>query len=224
MDKTNITITICIEELEELFDILNKNFFDDELERPVLTLNPNTNKQTAYGWCTTKKIWHDLNRNTSHYEITICPEFIDRPLEEIVGTMLHEMVHLYNLHINVKDCSRNSSYHNKRFKTEAECRGLVIEHDKTYGWTKTSLNQEAKDFVKKLNFKLTPIVRGNRQKISFDEDENEEDQDQDQDQGQEKKQKVWKYICPACGCSVRATKIVHIKCMDCDEEMIEEKK
>ena len=29
-----------------------------------------------------------------------------------------------------------------------------------------------------------------------------------------------KYICPCCGNSVRATKCVHIACMDCREEMV----
>ena len=30
-----------------------------------------------------------------------------------------------------------------------------------------------------------------------------------------------KYICPCCGLSVRATRTVRIKCIECDEEMIE---
>lgn len=29
-----------------------------------------------------------------------------------------------------------------------------------------------------------------------------------------------KYVCPCCGNSVRATKCVHIACMDCREEMV----
>jgi len=30
-----------------------------------------------------------------------------------------------------------------------------------------------------------------------------------------------KYVCPCCGNSVRATKEVHIACMDCQQTMIE---
>ena len=29
-----------------------------------------------------------------------------------------------------------------------------------------------------------------------------------------------KYVCPCCGNSVRATKCVHIACMDCQAEMV----
>ena len=42
-----------------------------------------------------------------------------------------------NLAHGVQDCSRGGNYHNKRFKEEAERRGLVISHHPTYGWTLT---------------------------------------------------------------------------------------
>ena len=29
-----------------------------------------------------------------------------------------------------------------------------------------------------------------------------------------------KYVCPCCGMSVRATKVVNIACMDCDEQLL----
>ena len=29
-----------------------------------------------------------------------------------------------------------------------------------------------------------------------------------------------KYACPCCGMSVRATKVVNIACMDCDEQLL----
>jgi len=39
------------------------------------------------------------------------------------------------------------------------------------------------------------------------------------DGGQQKKSR--KLICPGCGCSVRATKVVHLACLDCKLPMFE---
>ncbi len=215
MQRVSITKNISI--LEELFDVLNKQFFNSVLEKPVITLNPgstNRNKGTTVtlGWCTTKKIWIDKEKNMSYYEITICPEFIDRGIEEICATLLHEMTHLYNLYNGVKDVSRSGYYHNKNFKREAECHGLVIEFVKTIGWSKTSLNNYAKAFCNNLDIKLEKFVR---QAPYFLDDKK-----QDDDNKNEKKRSI-KYVCPECGISVRATKVVRIKCEDCNESMID---
>ena len=35
-----------------------------------------------------------------------------------------------------------------------------------------------------------------------------------------KKSSSRKYVCPCCGMSVRATKVVNIACMDCDEQLL----
>ena len=37
-----------------------------------------------------------------------------------------------------------------------------------------------------------------------------------------KKSSSRKYVCPGCGISVRATKVVHIGCLDCGMPMVEE--
>lgn len=46
--------------IENLFDILNNHFFNNSLDRPILTLNPGSNnrnkgKSVILGWCSTKK-------------------------------------------------------------------------------------------------------------------------------------------------------------------------
>lgn len=63
------------------------------------------------------------------------------------------MVHLYNLQIGVQDTSRSGTYHNKKYKEAAEQHGLIVDKDSKYGWTKTSLNDEAKAFVEGLQDK-----------------------------------------------------------------------
>lgn len=81
-------------------------------------------------------------------EISLNPEHLNRPIEGILGTLLHEMIHLYCFSNNIKDTSNNCVYHNKRFKKEAEERGLIIEHAKTIGWSVTTLQPNTKELIK----------------------------------------------------------------------------
>lgn len=127
-----------IEKLESLFSSFNQKFYNGELQTPVITVSPDTTKG-AYGWCTSWKAWSNLDpdskttdisqmskadldamQNEGFYEINICAEHLARPFEQVAETLLHEMVHLYNLQIGVQDTSRNGTYHNKKFKEAAE--------------------------------------------------------------------------------------------------------
>lgn len=113
-----------IEKLENLFSKFNERFYNGELQTPVITVSPDTTKG-AYGWCTAWKAWSnkepktvkDVSKLTKEdveaakkddgfYEINICAEHLARPFEQIAETLLHEMVHLYNLQIGVQDTSR----------------------------------------------------------------------------------------------------------------------
>ena len=69
------------------------------------------------------------------------------------ATLLHEQCHLYNLLHGIKDTSNHNRYHNKRFKKVAEEHGLIVEYYTSVGWSKTSLSEETKAYVKKLNIK-----------------------------------------------------------------------
>lgn len=217
----NNSLREVIEKLENLFDILNGKYFDNELQRPVITVSPDTTKG-SYGWCTCWKAWKtgevksflnmtedEINawKNEGFYEINLCAEYLNRSFEQIAGTMLHEMVHLYNVNQGVQDCSRSGTYHNKRFKESAEAHGLIVESTEKYGYAKTTLNEQSKAFVNNLNNKNFEL---RREKCSK------------QKKGG-KKSSSRKYVCPVCGAIVRATKEVHIMCADCDELMIEEK-
>ena len=104
-----------IEKLESLFSSFNQKFYNGELQTPVITVSPDTTKG-AYGWCTSWKAWSNLDpdskttdisqmskadldamQNEGFYEINICAEHLARPFEQVAETLLHEMVHLYNL-------------------------------------------------------------------------------------------------------------------------------
>lgn len=197
-----------IQQLEDLFEIFNYKYFNEELSRPVITISPDT--KGAYGWCTSYKAWKETGyESEGYYEINICAEYLSRPYEDVAGTMLHEMVHLYNLEQEVKDTSRAGTYHNKRFKDAAEAHGLNVENTEKYGWSKTSLTEEARKEVEDF---MTSINKAN-----FDLYRETETKEKKKGKSNSKK-----YVCPCCGLIIRATKEVKVVCYECDELLIEE--
>lgn len=139
--------------------------------------------------------------------------------------MLHEMCHLacavgYGSKIldengnpePIKDTSNNGVYHNKRFKTMAEAHGLEVEHHPKYGWTITSPGIELLDFIEQQGWQDLQMVEG----VSL------LDVLGTLPKGGSRTKKpssTRKYICPKCGNSCRATKVINIICGDCMEQM-----
>lgn len=212
-----------IEKLESLFTKFNEKFYAGELQKPIITVSPDTTKG-AFGWCTGWKAWTDKEQKTiedissltkedidsmkkddGFYEINICAEYLSRPFEQIAETLLHEMVHLYNLQNKIHDTSRNGMYHNKKYKAAAESHGLEVQQDSKYGWCRTSLNYETRNFVEAMQDKKFQLYRKFIPKLKVSK----------------AKQSSRKYVCPSCGLIIRATKEVDVICADCNEHFEE---
>lgn len=208
------SLTPVIGKLEKLFSMLNQQFFNDDLQTPVITVSPDTTKG-AYGWCTSWRAWTDkapealadmtaeevkATESDGYYEINICAEHIARSFTDIVETLLHEMTHLYNLQIGVQDTSRGGFYHNKHFADAAESHGLTVEKTAKYGYSKTALNAEAQAFVNGLGDTRFELYR--RPTIKA--------------RGSKKNQGSRKYVCPCCGTIIRTTREVNVICGDCN--------
>lgn len=131
-----VSLKPVIEELEVLFDKFNKAFFEGKLEKPVITVSPDSTRG-AYGWCTGWKAWKNGSEGEGFYEINLCAEYLNRPFEETCSTLIHEMCHLWNLQEGTQDTSRGGTYHNKRFKEAAETHGLTVEKTVKHGWNST---------------------------------------------------------------------------------------
>ena len=190
-----------IDELETLFSKFNARFFENKLERPVITVSPD-HTRGAYGGCTSWKAWQNGAKEGGFYEINLCAEYLNRPYEETCGTLLHEMVHLQNLQDGVQDTSRSGTYHNKKFKETAEAHGLIVEKGEKYGWHKTTLSPEALEFVQSLGKQGFTLVRPRPLGLK----------------GSSKSggSSSRKYVCPCCGTIIRATKEVHVLCGECE--------
>lgn len=202
--------------LEKIFRALNADFFDGELEEPIITIQ---STPRAYGHVTVAKSWR--RKDDWRHELNLGAETLDRPIEDICATMIHEMVHLYNIAHQVQDCSRGGMYHNKHFRDEAERRGIHVERHDVYGWTLTSPTERLIDYIIIQGWSEIEINRGRQWTPPASGGSKGTSTTGGTAPTTGKKSSTRKLVCPCCGQSVRATKAVNILCGDCMEHMIE---
>lgn len=190
-----------ITELERMFDECNTKLFEGKLVRPVIAVSPDKTKG-AYGWCTTRKIWK--SDTDEFYEINMCAEHLNRPILEVIGTLIHEMVHLDNNYKNIKDTC-GPAYHNKKYKETAEAHGLIAERGK-YGWSQTKPNPELEQWINdtfgSIKFELAR-AKDEKAKVPH--------------------RKYNFYMCPCCKKKIYSIYEIHATCTECDEEFVQYK-
>lgn len=192
--------------LGKLYDFINKHMFGGELVKPVITVQVDS-RNKAYGWWSLQKVWKESKDDEGVHELNMCAQYLNRPIENIAETMIHEMCHQFASVHNLQDCSRSGVYHNKLFKQIAESHGLnVVKVDKI-GWSQTSLTSETANIIRK-------FVTHNEENVIY--------RSPLSTNTTIKSSSTRKYVCPCCHTSVRATKQVNIMCADCNEYMIEE--
>ena len=199
--------------LNKLFDLLNEEFFENELSRPTITIQ---SSPKAFGYFSLREdTW--VSKLGATHEINIGAGTLARPIEDVAATLLHEMVHYYNYVNGIKDTSRGYTYHNRRFKEAAEARGLLVRHSDTYGWSHTEPGEALLDFV--LTNGLTDILINRNEAIGF-RITGTGTHSGSGGSYTPKTSSTRKYLCPCCGMSVRATKVVRVQCMDCEEPLV----
>lgn len=213
----------AVKKLEELFHQFNDHLFNGEVETPVITLMHDTTR-SAYGWCTTQKIWKAGEKE--YYEINICAEHLNRPIKEVCGTLIHEMVHLDNIKKGIKDTSGGGRYHNKKFKETAEAHGLVIEKVEGYGWTKTSLQDETAAWIdENVEIDKFDLVRLGARKSGkgTGTDSTGSEGDSGDSEATPKKSKYKYYACPCCGKKFYSIYEIKANCEECDMPFVQYK-
>lgn len=203
-------------QLEKCYRLLNERFFDNLLEMPVITVIPSSRSYAHYtpydSWNTSKGAKREIN---------LASGTLDRPLENILASLLHEMCHQWNDQIlNVADCSRGGTYHNKYFAKAAREHGLEVYRTEKYGWSRTEPGEALIDFILehdelreiemcRINPSASVTVGAHSSNSGLPV------------AGINPNSHSRKLQCPCCGNSVRATKAVHIMCIDCMEVMQE---
>ena len=202
--------------LNKVFKLINSEYFDNELEMPTITIQSTVG---AYGHVTTSKVWKTESGKAS-YELNIGADYLDRPIENIVATLIHEGCHLYAMQNGIKDTSNRGVYHNKRFKALAEDRGLIIEKHSRYGWTITTPSEATINFC--IDNDLQEVLITRHTGITFTGvGTGKNGNGTPVKPTAPKKGNSIKWICPCCGAIVRSTKILNIVCGDCHEKFIQ---
>ena len=213
----NITKTSRLAgQLEKLFRMLNDDMFDGQLDTPIITIQ---STPRAYGHYSVCKIW-TVNGEEEKHEINIGAGTLDRDLEYTVGTLLHEMCHMYNdTVLNIQDCSRGGTYHNKQFKATAESVGLIVTRSEKYGWAHTAPSDALIEWILDHNIEEIRINRNEPTGIRV-VGGNTAASGGLTPIGKNPSSHSRKYICPCCGNSVRATKQVNVICGDCMQQLL----
>lgn len=204
-------------QLEKLFRMLNDDMFGGQLETPIITIQSSSR---SYGHYSVHPIW-TVNGEEKRHEINIAAGTLDRDIEYTVGTLLHEMVHMYNDTVrNVQDCSRGGMYHSKVFKEAAEAVGLIVTRTEKYGWSHTEPSDALIEWILDHDIEEIRINRNEPTGIRV-VGGNTAASGGLTPIGSNPNSHSRKYLCPCCGNSVRATKQVNVICGDCMAVMLE---
>ena len=215
--KEATNVKRALHELQKIYDYFNNKYY--HINQPIMiTLKES---KGSYGHMTVGKVWCKDGEAIAR-ELNINPEYLDRPIENIVATMLHEMAHIYNEEHDIKDTSNGYTYHNKKFKETAEMFGLLtIEQAPTIGWSVTSPTEKCLSDIIEADFSDFRITRVKHTDINLNPPK--------KGAGEATKTKTnvgngtsstRKYICPKCRMTIRATKEVNVICGNCMERLV----
>lgn len=183
----------------------------------------------AYGHFSVGEIWR--SGDDTRHEININPDYVlSRPIEETIGTLLHEMAHLYASVNGIKDCSNHGVYHNKKFRDiGTDIFKLKIDHHDKYGWTITSPTEETLDFIIRHDIPDIKIgydyglgwLVGGGSGSSGGVSGGTPYTPPICPKPTKPKQSTRRYVCPSCGTIIRATRLVNVVCGDCTCQFVE---
>jgi len=201
-------------QLEKLFRIINDDWFDGQLDTPIITIQ---STPRAYGHYSVAPIWSVKGEKMKH-EINLGAGTLDRPIEYTVATLIHEMCHFYDdTVLNVQDTSNRGVYHNKLFKQTAEDHGLIVTRSEKYGWSHTEPNDALIEWILQNNIAEIQLNRneGYGIRITGGNAAN----GGAVPTGATKSNSI-RYHCPKCRAIARTTRPLNLMCADCMELMI----
>lgn len=195
--------------LNHIFDLLNAEYFENQLARPTITIQ---STPKAYGHFVLRDdTW--IATTGASVEINIGAGTLASPVEFLVSVLLHECIHYWLYAQGIQSCSRGGLYHNRRFRDACLERDLIVTRSDKYGWSHTSPGDGLLEFV--LRNDLTDILLYRNEMSSIPINGGTGTHDGIDGSVVTRKSNSRKYVCPHCGMSVRATRAVHIACIDC---------
>lgn len=209
MSKQITTMGRLTGQIERIVRELNKDFFDGALPMPTVTVVPTAK---AYAHLSVDPIW-EVGEGDYRHELNVSSAYLDRGIEYICASVLHELVHLYDLCIvGVQDTSNNGTYHNRLFREAAESHGLICTKTR-YGWSDTStvlsdtlldwvlLHDEFREIELNRNTPgIFPAATGPKAAAPI---------------AAVTKSNSIRWVCPECGMIARTTRSAFLVCGDC---------
>ena len=168
---TNNLFSKTVDDLSRAFIYFNQKLCDGKLPLPVVNILSRGSRKLVLGW-SLQHGW--LHGEDKHHEITICAETLNRPIADVLETLLHEMAHYYNAHHDINDCNHQGR-HNKKFKkTAEELFFLKVDKMGNKGWAYTSLTEVSQNLIDKAckelelkDFNLCRISNNKKSKAQF---------------------------------------------------------
>ncbi len=199
----------AVQYLTKIFKLVNEEYFEGCLEEPTITIQTTLG---AYGHVSTAKVW-ETEQGISSYELNVSADYMKRPIENIVATLIHEACHLYAMQNGIRDTSNRGIYHNKRFKELAETRGLIIRKHEKYGWTITEPSEKTIEFC--IAYDLQEILINRNTGLSSGGISGGDGNGGCQ-RGTKGNSQKW--ICPRCKTIIRSTRDIYVICGNCSEK------
>lgn len=108
--------------LYKAFDLFNENYFDNELPYPFITLQKK--RANNYGHFVVEPTWFNQQTEEERYEINLNSINCKREPEKVLGTLLHEMAHMYCTLYEIKDVKSNK--HTELYRDVCLTHGLIV--------------------------------------------------------------------------------------------------
>ena len=99
----------AVGQLEKMYNTLNLDLWGGQLPTPIITVQ---SKPGTYGHCSVGKVWKRKDGDT--YEMNIAAEALDVEIEEVLDTLIHEMVHLYCRENGIQEGASTTTGSSKR--------------------------------------------------------------------------------------------------------------
>lgn len=192
-----INSTEIIKELNNCYKIINERLFNNKLSDIMITFYTDGKDNRTLGHFTKQKVW-----NNNIHELVIKGLQWNGKAYDILGTLIHEMVHFYCALNNIKDVESNGR-HNKLFKENAEKFGLIVFKpiNKNIGYT-TNLKENVFQDLKTTGINIE-ILEKYKNNLIFPE--------------KVKSNKIsYKYMCLNCDIKFTLSKDLKLNCGECN--------
>ena len=186
--KETTKLSRTLGQLEKLYRMINADLFNGELQPVTITVQ---STPRAYGHIVLGDAWSIKGEGSK--ELNIGAGTLDRPIEEVVATLVHEMCHLLNWQNNIGEKYGGSHTAPGELLIdwilENEIPDIMMNRNEYHGIRIAGGDKAANGGALPTSITKPSSTR--------------------------------KLICTGCGQSVRATKTVNILCGDCMVKMVE---